>query len=177
MGRCLAAGFRSICSSCHVGCLRGVSGLDTLSAHMSPCSYNLHADRVARAHRRNFLRLPLIRRLTSAFLAVVFMGFSAETLIADVHDGDASAAEIQALSGLAAIDGQAAPSSETPSPPDDSSSGHSAHACHCVHAHGGLLGATEIRSAVAQPVIHVRGWSDLMPLSFSPEPRIRPPEA
>ena len=159
------------------GWLRRVRGQDTLSAHMSPCSYNLHVGRAARAHRRYFLRVPLVRRLTSAFLALVFMGFTAETLIADVHDGDASAAEIEAISGGAAMGANEAPSSPTPFVPDESSSGHSAHACHCVHAHGGLLGAAEIWSSVAQPVVHVPGWSDVMPSSVSPEPRIRPPEA
>lgn len=112
------------------------------------------------------------------FVAFAFTGFSAETLIADVHDGDASVAEVQALGALmTTLDQGVQPTKAPPSAPEQSSSGHSAHACHCVHAHGGLPGLIEARSIPAMPAAHSRVVSDRMPSSVSHEPRIRPPEA
>lgn len=112
------------------------------------------------------------------FVAFAFTGFSAETLIADVHDGDASAAEVQALGALMpTLDPGVHPTKAPTSVPEQPPSGHSAHACHCVHAHGGLPGLIEARPIAAAPAIHTRVVSDRMPSSVSQEPRIRPPEA
>jgi hypothetical protein len=93
----------------------------------------------------------MLRRLIAILLAACFGLFSAEALVADVHDGDAARAELARLKGSAervteraseraadhpathvtvratAVDGQ---HHHDPAP-----SGHTQHACHCVHAH------------------------------------------
>ncbi len=109
----------------------------------------------------------------TALLAVAFVGFSAETLIADVHDGDASVAEAEAL-GVHLVASDAAQPGEG-LPGDDLPSRHSAHACHCVHAHGGVLDGPANGNAPHVPCITIRGVSDLMPASLSSKPRLRPP--
>ena len=125
-------------------------------------------------------RAGVLRRVTATFLALAFIGFSAETLIADVHDGDASVAEVEAA-GLFAAEMADQPAGIAPAPERHSgeapSTGHSAHVCHCIHAHGGIPGISATRPVIADAPSHVSGASDRMPASVTVEPRIRPPQA
>lgn len=125
------------------------------------------------------MHLGFLRRLTAAFLALAFLGFSAEPLIADVHDGDAPQAQVEALDVLAELTvSTGSASAETPvSDKSNEPSGHSAHVCHCVHAHGGLQGVEGTRSFPSMPALQVRGASELVPPSALVEPRTRPPQA
>lgn len=119
-----------------------------------------------------------------------FASFSGEALVADVHDGDATAEELQRDNdahggGHAAtlvgdtdsavgadVDGEAN-GDRMPGKPV-----HTQHACHCVHAHGaadaespsGGLGDVSHLSAPTSRALR-------MPPSLEREPRLRPPIA
>ncbi len=105
--------------------------------------------------------------------------FTAEALLADVHDGDATHEELVRVDGDRHVDqhevtatgadailGERAPAD----------AGHAHHACHCVHAHGAwspllsVLTATTVVVASGQPALNVDG-----PPSPSREPQLRPP--
>ncbi len=74
-----------------------------------------------------------------AFLIMLSYGlFSMEMAIADVCDGDATAAEV-AMFGPGAVAYVAGVASGGGSVPDDAGGQtHTAHSCHCVHGHGSL---------------------------------------
>ena len=86
---------------------------------------------------------PVLKRFIATVLFLGFGLFSLESLIADVHDGDASAAEVASApsaSGVtdlsvAAIDSGGG-SEKGPDGVPQPRSGHGAHVCHCVHLHG-----------------------------------------
>ena len=81
----------------------------------------------------------MLKRITALVLALFFGLFSLEVAVADVHDGDASAAEVAKApigGGLASAATGKAPSSDS-NPTAPQPSGHNAHACHCIHLHGG----------------------------------------
>lgn len=140
---------------------------------MSIRSYNVMTTRGARPEIR--FRSGALRRIVSVLLGCAILGFSVENLIADVHDGDAETQEQASVSIATSAD---ASDSDNPTQPKDSDrSGHSAHVCHCIHAHGGLPGLTDSQVADTQHATQLRGVSDRMPQSISTEPRIRPPLA
>ena len=82
----------------------------------------------------------MLNRVVAFILLLSFGLFSLEALIADVHDGDASAAEV--ASATAATMGDSGPPvTEIGAANDSERQGakgpvHEQHACHCVHAHG-----------------------------------------
>lgn len=116
-----------------------------------------------------------LRRIVSVLVGCAILGFSVENLIADIHDGDVGA---HAETSLSLAGSTEAADIKDPATPDDSNgSGHSAHVCHCIHAHGGILGMSESRVADARHGAQLRGVSDRMPLSIFTEPRVRPPLA
>jgi hypothetical protein len=101
-----------------------------------------------------------VHRGLAAAVALCLALFQLEALIADVCDGGATPAEVAALVGSAsdlprdavqraaaqAVARTAAPTAEpvairggADGPDAPPPSGHPAHTCHCVHAHGGVL--------------------------------------
>lgn len=138
-------------------------------------------------------------------LAVAFAISCAETLIADVHDGDANAQELAASTLRTALGGAvgavaataAGSSAAEASPPvrtavvatqaddgqpppaapggDPDGSTH-AHVCHCTHAHGGMLCCSEaIVSSILLVDQSLHPRSDRLPPSPALERRLRPP--
>ena len=120
--------------------------------------------------------------------------FTAEALLADVHDGDATHEELVRTDGAAehvafhAAHGDApdaANAGAKADAPDDhpgerapGQSGHSQHGCHCVHVHGGWLQepptlAFESGDRHGAPV----AFGDRAPASRVGEPQLRPPIA
>lgn len=105
--------------------------------------------------------------------------FTAEALLADVHDGDATHEELVRVDGdrhaeqHAVADAGHAPGERAPG-----EQGHSEHACHCVHAHGAwspvetVQVAATIVVATEQPALYAEG-----PPSPALEPHLRPPIA
>lgn len=144
---------------------------------MSTRSYNRHAESGARQDVRSLLGPRLVHRLTAGLVALAFMASSAETLIADVHDGDATAQEVETIESSGMALSSALVPGDAPTENPESSSGHSMHVCHCIHAHGGLPGLLDVRSEPSEARLHVRSVSDRMPTSASLEPAIRPPAA
>lgn len=131
------------------------------------------------------------RRATAVMLALAFFGFSAETLIADVHDGDAPASEVAKFGAehahggpdhapsLAPIDADADHGAPTPpaTPDAPERDGHTYHSCHCAHAHGG---APPTHAPVAADLYEPSALiaeSDRAPASAALEPGLRPPIA
>ena len=134
----------------------------------------------------------MLRRFTALLLMLCLGFFSVEALVADVHDGDASAAELQRdgashggahVADAGTADDEAGPAAK----PDDAGDGsngddgkpvHTQHVCHCVHAHGAVdmardaAAAPEVPDASAPAVRPVR-----MPPSLEREPQLRPPIA
>lgn len=125
-----------------------------------------------------------------------FALFSGEALVADVHDGDASAAELLEEGGvhagtpLSAGVAPGAPSSESPTVRVANGDGapagerlpsqpvHSQHACHCVHTHGGAdAGARPVNRPVSIHLGAPLADAMRMPPSVAREPQLRPPIA
>lgn len=98
---------------------------------------------------------------------------TAESLIADVHDGDS--ARVTVASATAAAEGAPAPAEEAPRParhtPD------SPHTCHCVHMHVITLPAAgtvaDAPPAATPPIARI----ERALASVAPEPHFRPPVA
>lgn len=77
-------------------------------------------------------------RTLLATLVVASMLFSiGELMVADVHDGDAPAAELASPSSPDAAPSTLASGAESST--DPSQPEHTYHVCHCSHAHGGML--------------------------------------
>lgn len=70
-----------------------------------------------------------IRRLIAFALVLGFGFFNAESLIADVCDGDSGLAAVSIIDGADRSNGSGSPA-EGPE--------HTMHVCHCIHAHGGM---------------------------------------
>ncbi len=141
-----------------------------------------------------FRRVALLRRLTACVLALCFGMFTAEALLADVHDGDATHEELVRADGAgdhaathvshgdtqdaAHVGAQADVPDDHPGERAPGHSGHTQHACHCVHVHGGWLQdptsfAAELGVSHTPPV----AFGDQAPASRSGEPQLRPPIA
>ena len=117
--------------------------------------------------------------------------FSVEALVADVHDGDASAAELQrddaSHSGAHLADAGADDEAGPATKPDDAGDGsngddgkpvHTQHVCHCVHAHGAVDMARDAAAAPAVPDASAPAVPPVrMPPSLEREPQLRPPIA
>lgn len=141
-------------------------------------------------------RARLLRTLTALLLTLSFGLYSAESLLADVHDDDATHEELLRIDGAdrhAAAHrahGDDAPTSGTnvarngapdsaEQHPGERSSGqseHGEHACHHAHVHAGWLRTDELRIAPlawfhGSPV----GTRDRAPTSRDAEPQFRPP--
>lgn len=138
------------------------------------------------------LRSVLLRRVTACVLALSFSLYTVEALLADTHDGDATHEELARADGAgehaafhiahgdepstARLGAQAATPEEHPGERAPGDSGHSQHACHCMHVHSGWLKAPPSREAEVdvergQPIS--RG--EQSPASRSREPQFRPP--
>ena len=137
----------------------------------------------------------MLRRMTALLLMMCLALFSSEALIADVHDGDATTAELQregethreihradidpdgltAKGQLEIAEDSGRRSHEGGSPETPV---HAQHACHCVHGHSaGDVG--EVNS-VAPRAIHPSGrtaHAERVPPSVEFEPQLRPPIA
>ena len=129
----------------------------------------------------------MARRWFALVLALCFGLFSAESLIADVHDGDAPASEQTRYSGAAdAGPGTGAPATTAPAADlhthsDDEAppptSGHSLHACHSGHAHIGLTAVGVELERAAPEHVAVLANRALPPADAKREPHLRPPIA
>lgn len=133
----------------------------------------------------------MIRRCISFILLLCLTLYGGESLVADVHDGDATAEELrtegrshdvihfaaQSEAGAATNDGSRSGGS-SPDAPLPGQPVHAQHACHCVHAHGFVAptpspsGALEVSDLTAPASHPVR-----MPPSLEREPQLRPPIA
>lgn len=122
-------------------------------------------------------------RAVAALVLCSLAAFQLEALIADVCDGDATPAQLAAFKGAASDlprDAIALATTHAPASPEAPASvpTHGAHACHCVHAHGGVLPRLETVAVATVPTIRtVPHARDLAPPSVTREPRLRPPLA
>lgn len=132
----------------------------------------------------------MLRQCTAIVLMLCFTFFSGEAVVAEVHDGDATAAELQrdgethggvraatfgddARSAVIAASDGAPIGDRVPVKPL-----HTEHNCHCVHAHGaedaasarGGMGDVPHPGAPAAHAVRI-------PPSLDHEPRLRPPIA
>lgn len=114
-------------------------------------------------------RFPWLFRAISLVVLAALLGGMAETLIADVHDGDAPTS---VSTTLAASDAQAPAAPEAPRHTPDSP-----HTCHCVHAHVITLPAAE--TVADLPPIRAPQFLSMERAlaSVAPEPHFRPPVA
>ena len=139
-------------------------------------------------------RSAFLRRLTACALALSFGLYTAEALLADTHDGDATHEELTLADGVseheafyvthgdtpgaASVGAQADTPREHPGERAPGQSGHGEHACHCAHVHGGWLQGPV--SLVTQLGVHHAGpdaFGDDAPASRRGEPQLRPPIA
>ena len=77
---------------------------------------------------------PQVRRLLAVATALALLGSVAETLLPDVHDGDAAA--------ITSIQTTGTPTPSQPTRAPDHSP-DAPHVCHCIHAHLAALAADE----------------------------------
>lgn len=109
-----------------------------------------------------------MRRTLATLLMFCFGLFSMELAVADVHDGDASAAEIAALTGADLQDVPADGSSEPT---------HDTHACHCVHGHGTVQVVTSRHEFVGGAETKAPHVVLLGPAAVDLDVHVRPPIA
>lgn len=139
---------------------------------------------------RTSLARSATRRWVAGILLAVLAFSRSESLIADVHDGDARNVDVRdrdahsgdgrvALSAVAAIDVMTAVSPATPSAPDHGTpdgSTHAFHICHCAHTHvAGLPRPAESDGPVLAVDERLFAHADQMPESASREAALRPP--
>lgn len=136
----------------------------------------------------------LLRRLTASALALSFGLYTAEALLADTHDGDATHEELARVDGAGEhvqfhvshgdapdavrAGAQADDPDQHPGERAPGQSGHEQHACHCMHMHGGWL--QDRPTFVAALGVNHAGpaaFVDDAPTSRSSEPQLRPPIA
>lgn len=132
-------------------------------------------------------RLRRLRPLAALVLALCFGFSTAESLLADVHDGDATHQELTRLEGsgrhaashVAHGDGENGAMNDSPEHPGERSSGeegHDQHACHHAHAHGGWFRTDQVLDG-AFPAGHESPLAsrDRIPASRDAQPQLRPP--
>ena len=110
------------------------------------------------------------RRTVAVLLVLGFGMFTAETLIADVHDGDVGTA-------VAGMVESTAPHSHDVPDQSTGDAGHSMHVCHCAHSHAG---PPALASSFAEQWLDAHTPSaspDLLPHSVGRDLQLRPPIA
>lgn len=153
-----------------------------------------------------FARLQ-VRRAFAAMLALTVLSFSFESLIADVHDGDAPAAEVARVPETSPHTGDAAlvhsaawsvadvaqagpadgltlawadgssQAQDDRAPGDAPPTSHSAHVCHGAHEHAAAAPSLPHAAAVAAVGEVTRPTHVPHALSRATEPPVRPPIA
>lgn len=134
-----------------------------------------------------FHRLRRLRHLAALVLALCFGFSTAESLLADVHDGDATHEELTQLEGsgrhaashVAHGDvekGAMSGAREHPGERSSDEEGHDQHACHHAHAHGGWFrpGAA-LDGTIAAVHESPLASRDRIPASRDAQPQLRPP--
>jgi hypothetical protein len=116
------------------------------------------------------------RRCVSLFVLLCFGFFSIETVVADVHDGDATAAEVAKATAGANV-ANAAPASDQDGAPANGTTSHTTHVCHCIHAHGGLNAVAMALSAPPQSHDVALGFDVIAPAKVDLDVHLRPPIA
>lgn len=116
-----------------------------------------------------------LRTLLATLLVASMMISIGELRVADVHDGDAPAAELASLSSQGAAPTTLASSTEggtDPSQPE-----HTYHVCHCGHAHCGML-TIAAHAPVRRPVL-TTGFAKVAAANATTiaDPPTRPPIA
>lgn len=128
-----------------------------------------------------------LRQVTALVLSLSFGFATAESLLAEVHDGDATHEELTQVEGsgrhsashVAHGDVEAGEMSDSREHPGERSSGpanHDQHACHHAHVHGGWIRTEEsVEGAVAASHESPIASQDRVPASRDAQPQLRPP--
>ena len=117
----------------------------------------------------------MTRRVISFIVLLCFGLFSVETVVADVHDGDATASEIAQATAAQDVSG-AQPESESGDPAQGTTS-HEVHVCHCIHAHGGLKAMVVTLSSPEQLHDLAANLVVVAPAKVDRDVHVRPPIA
>ena len=123
------------------------------------------------------LRFPRLRRTLALLLTWCFLLATLEAPVADVHDGGASHAEVDRVTGEPHADhahafGHGSPDQPVPDPSD-----HPVHVCHCTHAHAGLLEMADVGLPLMERAVPLVTASAMLPPTLSLAPPTRPPRA
>ena len=97
-----------------------------------------------------------------------FGSFTAESLIADVCDGDSGLTPVSVTGSGGETSGPDGPASVP---------GHTLHVCHCVHAHGGMPARLDREPTLPEAPSVVLALTESTPPSPSLELQLRPPIA
>lgn len=119
----------------------------------------------------------MLRRLIALVLAFSFGAYSAESLIADVHDGDAPTSERARFSdaGAGGTHGSELASDSGHEQEHQEGSGHSTHTCHASHAHTCIIPSASpmsfdvVEQSLGLPLLAT------IPMDLRREPQLRPP--
>ena len=140
-------------------------------------------------------RLAFVRRLTACLLALCFGLFTAEALLADVHDGDATHEELVRADGerdhaamhmahgdmpetvqVAHTHASGGDRGDHPGERPAGQSEHAQHSCHCTHAHGVGPQFSELLASASVEVHPAPiAFRDQAPPGHDVEPQLRPP--
>ena len=123
------------------------------------------------------LRSPRLRRVIGLLLAWCFAFAAIEAPIADVHDGGATHAEVDQVTGESHADHGGAIAHQTPDRPASGSSDHPVHVCHCTHAHAGMLAIANVELPLWERIVPLAVVPVMTPPARALDPPIRPPIA
>lgn len=138
------------------------------------------------------IRGSILRRLTACVLALTFGLYTAEALLADTHDGDATHEELARVDGArdhaefhlahgdevneSQLGARVDTSDNYPGERAPGESGHAQHACHCAHVHSGWMQSPPTCEAefAVNRVLPMQ-FCEQTPASRHGEPQLRPP--
>ena len=121
------------------------------------------------------LRNSAFRVATTLVVAFSLLFSLGEEVIADVHDGGATRAEVARITGATQQAGSSLASHHVDSSAPTTSD-HSVHVCHCSHVHGGVVAMTSLEPAVLLPAVErVAVFTSRRPPATALEFPSRPP--
>ena len=123
------------------------------------------------------LRPPRTKRFMALVLTSCLCLAAVEAPIADVHDGGATHAELDQVTGASHADhggeiDRRIPEGTTPGPSD-----HPVHVCHCTHAHFGVLAASRVDLPDWEHPVRLMPAIAIIPRTIAIAPPTPPPTA
>ncbi len=121
------------------------------------------------------LRSPGIQRVVALLLVLCFALVTVEAPIADVHDGGATHAEVDRVTGDSHAHHGVAFGEGLSDRSSPRHSDHPVHVCHCTHAHASVLATVHVELRVWERIVPITVSSEVTPLAIALDPPTHPP--